>query len=625
MRFVLALGLVCTCGVVSAVGIPEIDTFRIVPQYPDPAAGASITRGAPELTYGRLVMWDGNTVYFQSLNVNATVGAVLKPSGTGYIGDPSFVSVGSNNVSVILGSTAGVIYRITNINAGADFVADTEIDVPTHATGTLLSDRYVLLDRVRDDLTGAEIVLVDIAVTPAVARAVLQKPAGSGTASIGYNAAAHRVYIMNPTTRELRYFTDGELTTAFTTSTPVDWATDGTPVGAIGQFLNGGVYGVAPDGALIIGGDENSAGTGGIQWVNPNTTPAEVLATLDPAGSGPAYVLVYNRRLDQVLGIDPSVSPPDGYASTTMLPAIPPDSPCSDFDEIDDEFTAFIEQFSPGATDLDGDTIADTAMLSLVEMYSCRVNETDALAFSTNTAYDDNGEAFAGETNAGALAEYARIIPLLLFMNDAMQDSVLALLSGASLPLSGTYTTVTCTETDDCLPLFVEDTVVSRGPVVAYEPYFASGDADGDNVTNLTEYENVVNMGGDDDDFAIAASSRQLDGTGGIDSGGSGGCFIATAAYGTPMAVEIGRLRVFRDNTLLRSGWGAAFVDAYYRISPAAAAWIADRPAARAVARIALVPAVNPIAWIPVALTLVVVALSMLSVSRRAAGAVQRK
>jgi hypothetical protein len=91
------------------------------------------------------------------------------------------------------------------------------------------------------------------------------------------------------------------------------------------------------------------------------------------------------------------------------------------------------------------------------------------------------------------------------------------------------------------------------------------------------------------------------------------------------MAVEIGHLRVFRDNTLLQSGAGAAFVDAYYRISPAAAAWIADRPAARATARIVLAPAVNPIAWIPIAFALAVVALSMPSVSRRAAGTVQRK
>ncbi len=445
----------------------------------------------------------------------------------------------------------------------------------------------------------------------------------SAPAALALDPSANRVYVMNSTTRELRYFSESALITAFTDSTPLSWTTDGTPVGAIGQFLNGGVSGVATDGTLLIGGDENSVGTGGVQWVDPDTTPATILATLDPAGTGPAYALVYSRKTDQVLAIDPSVNPPDAYASITMLPVIPPDSPCSEFDDIDTEFAAFIAQFNPGATDLDADTIPDTAMLELVELYSCRVNEDDALTFATNTAYDDNGEVFATEASAGALAAYSRIIPVLLFMNDAMQDAVLALLNGAATPLSGTYSTVTCTDTENCLPLFVEDTLVSRGARSAYEPYFASGDADGDTFTNLTEFDNVAAMGGDDFDFAVAAASDRLDGTGGV-SGGGGGCFIATAAYGTPMSNELGRLRAFRDRALLDSASGAAFADAYYRLGPAAAAWISQRPAARAATRAVLAPIFNPIAAISLALA-VAVAVGLSARATRRTGTVQRK
>ena len=45
-------------------------------------------------------------------------------------------------------------------------------------------------------------------------------------------------------------------------------------------------------------------------------------------------------------------------------------------------------------------------------------------------------------------------------------------------------------------------------------------------------------------------------------------CFIATAAFGTPMFPEIDTLRAFRDVYLLDSSIGTAFVDTYYRISP---------------------------------------------------------
>lgn len=68
-------------------------------------------------------------------------------------------------------------------------------------------------------------------------------------------------------------------------------------------------------------------------------------------------------------------------------------------------------------------------------------------------------------------------------------------------------------------------------------------------------------------------------------------CFIATAAFGSPMEPSVQVLREFRDRYLKTNAVGRAFVDWYYEISPPIAKWIAARPEARFVVRAALVPA----------------------------------
>jgi len=47
-----------------------------------------------------------------------------------------------------------------------------------------------------------------------------------------------------------------------------------------------------------------------------------------------------------------------------------------------------------------------------------------------------------------------------------------------------------------------------------------------------------------------------------------GGCFIATASFGTPLAEEIIILKLWRDNSLIKNGLGRGFVRFYYWISP---------------------------------------------------------
>lgn len=64
-----------------------------------------------------------------------------------------------------------------------------------------------------------------------------------------------------------------------------------------------------------------------------------------------------------------------------------------------------------------------------------------------------------------------------------------------------------------------------------------------------------------------------------------GGCYIATAVYGSYEAPAVMTLRRFRDATLQASGAGRAFVRFYYAISPPLADWLSAAPRANAIVR----------------------------------------
>ena len=73
----------------------------------------------------------------------------------------------------------------------------------------------------------------------------------------------------------------------------------------------------------------------------------------------------------------------------------------------------------------------------------------------------------------------------------------------------------------------------------------------------------------------------------------AGACFIATAAYGTPMAEEINTLRRFRDEVMEPNLLGKYFVTLYYDISPPLARVIARSKSMKAFVRLNLKPIIR--------------------------------
>lgn len=75
----------------------------------------------------------------------------------------------------------------------------------------------------------------------------------------------------------------------------------------------------------------------------------------------------------------------------------------------------------------------------------------------------------------------------------------------------------------------------------------------------------------------------------GLLSDGSG-CFIATAAYGTPYDKHVQVLRLFRDMYLMKNSIGQKFVETYYKLSPQIANIIRESETLKWITRILLTP-----------------------------------
>ena len=77
----------------------------------------------------------------------------------------------------------------------------------------------------------------------------------------------------------------------------------------------------------------------------------------------------------------------------------------------------------------------------------------------------------------------------------------------------------------------------------------------------------------------------------------SGGCLIATAAFGSELAPQVQYLRELRDNTVLGTQSGASFMTAfnsfYYSFSPTVADWERQNPVFKEAVKISITPLIT--------------------------------
>ena len=82
-----------------------------------------------------------------------------------------------------------------------------------------------------------------------------------------------------------------------------------------------------------------------------------------------------------------------------------------------------------------------------------------------------------------------------------------------------------------------------------------------------------------------------------VKSGNGGGCLIATATYGSELAPQVQLLREIRDNQLLNTESGSAFMqtfnDIYYTFSPTIADYERENPYLKEAVKLAITPMIT--------------------------------
>jgi len=100
--------------------------------------------------------------------------------------------------------------------------------------------------------------------------------------------------------------------------------------------------------------------------------------------------------------------------------------------------------------------------------------------------------------------------------------------------------------------------------------------------------------------FSKNVSTEPAKETTSVKSGNGGGCLIATATYGSELAPQVQQLRELRDNQLLQTESGSAFMisfnEMYYSFSPTIADYERENPMFKEAVKLTITPMLSTLA-----------------------------
>ena len=100
--------------------------------------------------------------------------------------------------------------------------------------------------------------------------------------------------------------------------------------------------------------------------------------------------------------------------------------------------------------------------------------------------------------------------------------------------------------------------------------------------------------------FSKNVSTEPAKETTSVKSGNGGGCLIATATYGSELAPQVQQLRELRDNQLLQTESGSAFMSSfnemYYSFSPTIADYERENPMFKEAVKLTITPMLSTLA-----------------------------
>ena len=510
--------------------------------YPAVATG-SVRVVQAALPGGNTLLWNG-TALFRSLRPRADAFDTL---ATGYDGAPAFAQWRSNAEDVLLGAGLAGELVLFDPEIPTDFSLDKVVGNSSHFSGVCLDEEHVLLD-VENTATEASVLkIVKLADEQSKVDSewVMEKPQGALPAAVAVDETRGAAYAMDAHRRELRAFSVQTLVSAFSSASSLYWQDDGDLIGEAGDYFNGGVAGVAPDGNLLIGGLETVGERGGIQVVSPDT--GNILLTVQIENyETDFYHVQYNPITAMISARVQDIT----FAIDYLQLDVPEDSGEGEGEgQSEGEGEGAVEGEGEGALEGEGEGQEE--------------GEGEGQQEGEGEGAAEGEEEGEGEEEVLSVSDTARV--LLTDFSYLDRDG-----SGGLSFIEAQYGVPGITQAQfDQIDTFS----TSPNELTRTEVWLAS--------YNLDKGLIALLLGS----FLSIAGVLYAE-------GGGGPCFIATAAYGTPLTAEIDVLRAFRDAVLLENPVGTAFVDSYYRLSPPLADWIAQHPLAAASVRVLLCPVI---------------------------------